>query len=84
MLRGESDGRDALGGAGHTDATVTPQGDRIGEGRVHAGQTVGQPDGDQAGLVVGADPLVGLDEGGVQDRLLGRHTDKIESRKHHD
>lgn len=39
------------------------------------GSTLGwQFHGDQPGLVVGADPLVGLDEGRVQDRLLETQT----------
>lgn len=57
-------------GAGQTHATVASQGHRVGVGGVHVGLAVGQFHGDQPGLVVGTNPLVGLDEGRVQDRLL--------------
>lgn len=61
-------------GAGQTHATVTSQGHRVGVGGVHVRLAVGQFHGDQPGLVVGANPLVGLDEGRVQDRLLETQT----------
>lgn len=61
-------------GAGQTHATVTSQGHRVGVGGVHVGLAVGQFHGDHPGLVVGTNPLVGLDEGRVQDRLLETQT----------
>lgn len=66
-----------LSGAGQTDAAVTSQGHRVGVRRVDVRQAVGQFHGAQTGLVVGTNPLVGLDERGVQDGLLERRTDKI-------
>lgn len=57
-------------GAGQTDATVTSQGHRVGEHRVNVWLTVGQFHRDHTGLVVGANPLVGLDVRRVHDRLL--------------
>lgn len=63
-------------GAGQTHATVASQGHRVGVGGVHVGLAVGQFHGDQPGLVVGTNPLVGLDEGRVQDRLLETKTQR--------
>lgn len=60
----------ALSGAGQTDAAVTSQGHGVGVRRVDVGLAVGQFHGDQTGLVVGTNPLVGLNEGRVQHRLL--------------
>lgn len=60
----------AFSGAGQTDTAVTSQGHRVGVRWVNVRQAVGQFHSDQTGLVVGTNPLVGVDERGVQDRLL--------------
>lgn len=61
---------DALSGAGQTHPAVTSQGHGVGVRGVDLRQTVGKFHGDEARQVVGADSLVGLDGGGVQDGLL--------------
>lgn len=70
MCLSRSDGGDALGGAGHTHPTVTPQGLWIGVAGVHMGLTVGQLHRHQPRLVVGAHSLIGLDKRRVHDGLL--------------
>lgn len=59
-----------LRGAGQTDSTVTPQCHRVGVCGVDTGLAVGQFHRHHAGLVVGANPLEGLDVWRVHDRLL--------------
>lgn len=61
---------DTLSGAGQTNPAVASQGHGVGVRRVDLGQTVGKSHGDEARQVVGADPLVGLNERGLQDGPL--------------
>lgn len=65
--------RYALRGAGQTDAAVAPQGHGVGVRRVDVRLAVGQFHGDQTCLVVGTNPLVGLNERRVQDGFLETH-----------
>lgn len=69
-MLGSSHGRDALGGAGGTQAAGAAQGQRVGVGGLHARHTRGQLHRHQPALVVGANPLVRVNKGGVQDRFL--------------
>lgn len=59
-----------LGGGSGADVTVAADGHRVGVEGVHVGGTLGQLHRHHPGLVVGADPVVGLDVGRLQDRLL--------------
>lgn len=61
---------DTLRSAGHTNSTVTPEGHWVGVVGVHIVRAVGQLDGHKLRLVIGAHPLVGLDERWVQNWLL--------------
>lgn len=62
-------------GAGQADSTVTSQGHRVGVHWVDVWLAVGQFYSDQAGLIVSTNPLVGLNVGRVQNRLLEKQSD---------
>lgn len=61
---------DAFSGAGQTNSAVTPQGHGVGVGGVNVGPAFREFHGDQTRLIVSTNPLVGLDEGKLQDWFL--------------
>lgn len=59
-----------LSGGSGADVTVTADGHRVGVEGVHVRGTPGQLHRHHPGLVVGADPVVGLDVRRLQDEFL--------------
>lgn len=69
-----------LGGGSGAEVTVTADGHGVGVEGVHTWGTPGQLHRHHPGLVVGADPVVGLDVRRLQDRLL-REEFKVQDKR---